>query len=80
MANLPPFPVRVLLVEDHRLFRQGLRLLLEEHGHRVVAEAPTASEGVRLASESRPDVIVLDLELPGTPGLDAIPAFLQAAP
>ena len=80
MANLQPFPVRVLLVEDHRLFRQGLRQLLEEHGHRVVAEAPTAREGVRLASECRPDVIVLDLQLPGTPGLDAIPAFLEAAP
>jgi DNA-binding NarL/FixJ family response regulator len=80
VTDLPSAPIRLLLVEDHRLFRQGLRELLEEHGHDVVAEAPSAGEGLRLASERAPDVIVLDLNLPGASGLETIPRFLEVAP
>ena len=73
-------PMRVLLVEDHRLFRQGLRDLLEAHGHEVVGESATARDGVRLAAEKRPDVVLLDVNLPGGSGLDVIADVLERAP
>lgn len=73
-------PMRVLLVEDHRLFRQGLRDLLEAHGHEVVGESATARDGVRLAAEKRPDVLLLDVNLPGGSGLDVIADVLERAP
>src|SRR3954453_24041591 len=70
----------LVLVEDHRFFREGLRGLLEDHGHVVVGEAATAREGVRVAVERQPDVVVLDLNLPGTSGLDVIEDLRRAAP
>jgi two-component system, NarL family, nitrate/nitrite response regulator NarL len=72
--------VRLVLVEDHRFFRQGLRELLEDHGHVVVGEAATGREGVRVAREQQPDVIVLDLNLPGPSGLEVIRDLREAAP
>lgn len=65
--------IRILLVDDHKVLREGLRALLEdEEDMLVVAEAGTAREAVRRAIQARPDVVVMDLGLPGESGLDAI--------
>lgn len=63
--------VRVMLVDDHALVREGIRhVLTATPGIEVVAEAGDASEALRLAKESKPDVVVQDLSLPGASGLD----------
>ena len=64
--------VRVLLVDDHDLFRTGLRNLLEEHGGvQVLAEAVNGAEAVKLVRELAPDVVVMDLNMPTMSGVDA---------
>jgi len=68
-----PETVRILLVDDHAVLRAGLRALLEaEPGFQVVGEAGTGEEGVRLAGQTRPDVVVMDLSMPGMGGLEAV--------
>jgi two-component system response regulator NreC len=68
-----PDTVRILLVDDHAVLRAGLRALLEaEPGFQVVGEAGTGEEGVRLAGQTRPDVVVMDLSMPGMGGLEAV--------
>jgi DNA-binding NarL/FixJ family response regulator len=63
---------RVLLVDDHDLFRTGLRNLLEEEGGvRVAGEATNGSEAVRLVRELAPDVVVMDLNMPSMSGVEA---------
>ncbi len=63
--------VRVMLVDDHALVREGIRhVLAATPGIDVVAEAGDATEALRLARDTRPDVIVQDLSLPGTSGLE----------
>ena len=60
---------RVLLVDDHPMFRRGVRWALEENGRfRIVAEAGSGHEAIRLADAHRPDLIVLDIQLPGITG------------
>jgi DNA-binding NarL/FixJ family response regulator len=63
--------LRVLIVDDHDLFRTGLRNLLEEQGVQVVGEAATGGEAVRGVQELAPDVVVMDLNMPGMGGVDA---------
>jgi DNA-binding NarL/FixJ family response regulator len=63
--------LRVLIVDDHDLFRTGLRNLLEEQGVQVVGEASTGGEAVRSVQELAPDVVVMDLNMPGMGGVDA---------
>jgi DNA-binding NarL/FixJ family response regulator len=64
--------VRVLLVDDHTLFRQGLRTLLEKHGDfEVVGEAEDGRAGVRLTEELHPDVVVMDIAMKGLNGIEA---------
>jgi DNA-binding NarL/FixJ family response regulator len=72
--------VRVLLVDDHDLFRTGLRTLLEEQGVEVVAEAPNGDEAVRLVQEHAPDVVLMDLEMPGKGGIEATREIAASAP
>ncbi|MDT8304677.1 MAG: response regulator transcription factor [Anaerolineae bacterium] len=68
-----PAKVRILLVDDHVVLRDGLRVLLDdEPGLRVVGEAGTGAEAVRLAAELQPDVIVMDLGLPDMSGVEVI--------
>ena len=62
---------RVLLVEDHDLFRHGLRRMLESAGVDVVGESRDAEEALELLEDRRPDVILMDLNLPGMTGIDA---------
>jgi DNA-binding NarL/FixJ family response regulator len=65
--------VRILLVDDHPVMREGLRgLLRAEPMYRVCGEASTAAEALKLAREDPPDVVIADLSLPGTGGLDLI--------
>jgi len=62
--------LRVLLVDDHDLFRTGLRSLLEEQGLQVVGEAESGNAALQLASELAPDVIIMDLKMPGLTGVE----------
>lgn len=73
--------IRVLLVDDHTLFRSGVKALLQKHADfEVIAEAAEALQGVRCAAELKPDVVLLDLHMPGISGKDAVKQFLEAAP
>ena len=73
--------IRVLIVDDHQLVRSGLRLLLEaEKDMTVEDEAGNAADAVRLARLHKPDVVLLDVVMPGGSGLDAAPEIKEAAP
>ncbi len=73
--------VRILIADDHSVVRAGLRALLEHHGHfRVVAEATTGEEAVRLSKEQRPDVAVLDIRMPGISGIEACRQIVENVP
>ncbi len=64
--------IRILLVDDHAVLRAGLKALLDaEPDMQVVGEAPTGEEGIEKARELRPDVVVMDLSMPGMGGLEA---------
>ena len=69
---MPKDLIRILLVDDHAVLRAGLRALLEaEEGMEVVGEAGTGEEGVAMAERMLPDVVVMDLSMPGIGGLEA---------
>ena len=72
--------LRVLIVDDHDLFRTGLRNLLEEQGVVVVGEAGGGAEAVRIVRELAPDVVVMDLNMPGMGGVDATRHIAGIAP
>jgi DNA-binding NarL/FixJ family response regulator len=72
--------LRVLLVDDHDLFRTGLRNLLEEQGVEVVGEASAGAEAVRFVRELTPDVVVMDLNMPGMNGVEATKKITSFAP
>jgi DNA-binding NarL/FixJ family response regulator len=63
--------LRVLLADDHSLFRAGLRELLEEEELRVVSEASSGEEAVQMALKTHPDVVVMDVRMPGMDGIEA---------
>ena len=73
--------IRIYLVDDHTVLRQAVRVMLEaESGLEVVGEAGDADTGVREIARLRPDVAIVDLKLPGSPGLAAIPRVIEASP
>jgi DNA-binding NarL/FixJ family response regulator len=76
----PPDPLRVLIVDDHDLFRTGLRNLLEEQGVVLVGEAASGEDAVKLVRERNPDVVVMDLNMPGMGGIDATRHISAIAP
>ena len=71
---------RVLVVDDHDLFRTGLVNLLTEQGVHVVGEAPNGETAVRLVRELAPDVVVMDLNMPGITGVEATREIAASAP
>jgi DNA-binding NarL/FixJ family response regulator len=71
---------RVLLVDDHDLFRTGLRNLLEEQGVQIVGEAGNGADAVRYVRELAPDVVVMDLNMPGMSGVEATRQITSIAP
>ena len=74
-------PLRVLIVDDHDLFRSGLRNLLEvEDGIDIIGEAAGGQEAVRIVRELAPDVVVMDLNMPGMGGVEATRHITTLAP
>ncbi|MGO9753336.1 MAG: response regulator [Solirubrobacteraceae bacterium] len=72
--------IRVVIADDHSLLRRGLRQLLEDEGIEVVAEAGDVDTARRYVRGHRPDVLVLDLNMPGSPSLEAIPWIRRESP
>jgi two-component system, NarL family, response regulator NreC len=73
--------IRVLVVDDHAVVRSGLKLLLDsEEDVEVVGDAGTADQAVTRAELLKPDVVVLDVVMPGRSGIDATPEILQRSP
>jgi len=72
--------IRVLIIDDHAVVRSGLRLLLDaEADITVVGEAGSADDGVRAARLEKPDVVLLDVVMPGRSGIEATPELRKAA-
>ncbi|MCP9759057.1 DNA-binding response regulator [Aquitalea sp. S1-19] len=73
--------IRILLIDDHTLFRSGIRLLLQrQNDFEVVGEAADGVEGIKRAKALHPDVILLDLNMPGLSGLDTLQLLVQDLP
>lgn len=73
--------IKVLLVDDHDLVRLGIKRLLQDiHGIKVVGEVSTGEEAIRIAKELIPDVVLMDLQMPGIGGLEATRKMLRHNP
>jgi two-component system response regulator DegU len=72
--------IRLMLVDDHQMLRQGLRRSLEEEGFYVVGEASDGDEAVRLVPAAKPDVILMDVSMPDMDGVEATRRILQSDP
>ena len=71
----------IVIADDHRVVRSGLRMVLDrEEDLEVVAEAGDVADAHRYVRAHRPDVLILDLNMPGDPSLPAIPVFLEESP
>jgi two-component system, NarL family, response regulator DegU len=68
----------VILVDDHTMLRQGIRRALESEGIKVVAEASDGAEAIRLALEHKPDVVLMDVSMPGMDGVEAARRLVEA--
>ena len=74
-------PCRVLICDDHAVVRAGLRLILEtEKDFRLIGEAETGEQAIEMASRYQPELVLMDITLPGMKGLEAIPRLLALAP
>ena len=72
--------LRLLIVDDHPIFRDGLRTALAGHDIDIVGEAATSAEAVTLAADLDPDVVLMDLQMPGGSGIDATRAISATHP
>jgi len=72
--------LRVVIVDDHDLFRNGLRNLLEREGVQIVGEAAAGQEALRIVRDAAPDVVVMDLNMPGMGGVEATRHITSIAP
>lgn len=78
---MPEEPIRVLIADDHPLFRSGMRALLAaDPDTEVAGEATTGEEAVALAEELQPDVVLMDLKMPGLSGIEATRHVLHRSP
>jgi len=74
-------PIRILIIDDHTLFRSGIKLVLQRHeGFEVVGEAGDGLEGIKRARQLGPDVVLLDLHMPGTSGLETLRVLVEDVP
>src|SRR5580704_18292026 len=73
-------PIRVMVVDDHPMWRDAVARDLSEAGYDVVATATDGAQALRVAAAARPDVVVLDLGLPDAPGVDVTRGLLAACP
>ena len=75
----PPATIRILIADDHEVVRIGLAAMLAaQEGFEVVAQAATGDEATRLTLQHRPDVVVMDIRMPGGSGIDACRAITAA--
>jgi two-component system response regulator DegU len=72
--------VRLLIADDHRMLREGLRRSMVDEGFEVVGEASNGKEAVELAEELRPDVVLMDVSMPELDGVEAVSRISQIAP
>jgi two-component system, NarL family, nitrate/nitrite response regulator NarL len=72
--------VRILIVDDHPITRDALAALLGQHGFSVVGEAAEGEEAVELTRRLRPQIVLLDLSMPGLSGLEALPRLREGSP
>jgi len=73
--------IRILIADDHQIFREGLRLLLSAQPHfEIIAEASNGSQALQLAEEHQPDLMILDLMMPGLNGLEVTRILQQRLP
>jgi response regulator NasT len=72
--------MRILIADDEALTRMGLRAMLTEMGHSVVGAAPDGRTALQLAHETRPDLAILDIKMPGLDGLAAAQAIAEQCP
>jgi len=74
-------PLTVLIADDHQFFRDGVRALLDaQHDMECVGEAATGEEAVRLSAEVQPDVVLMDVQMPGISGVDATRQIVSNSP
>ncbi|MDG4767650.1 response regulator transcription factor [Solwaraspora sp. WMMD406] len=73
-------PIRVMVVDDHPMWREGVARDLSEAGHEVVATTGEGRQAIRICQATRPDVVVLDLQLPDMSGVEVIRGLLAAQP
>jgi two-component system nitrate/nitrite response regulator NarL len=73
--------IRILLIDDHTLFRSGVRALLQRQpDFEVVEDAADGIEGIKRAKQHRPDVVLLDLNMPGLSGIETLQLLQQDLP
>src|ERR1700744_5477296 len=81
MTSAPPKGIAILLVDDHPIVRQGYRRVLEnQHDFQVVAEADNAASAYSAFKAHAPDIVVMDISMPGASGLEAIRNIRSRSP
>jgi DNA-binding NarL/FixJ family response regulator len=80
-ASRRPDPIRTMIVDDHALFRRGLEMVLEEEPDiELVGQAGDGAEAVKIAAEALPDIVLMDIRMPRSSGIEACRAMKEAAP
>ncbi len=72
--------MRVIIIDDHALFRDGLKALLEQRSIDVAGMAADGKDGIELAKQIQPDIILLDLRMPNMGGLETLPVLRKELP